>query len=127
MKYFDRDGKEINYAEWHKLTRQPSYCNVLWTETHEIVVRTVWIGVQLDVEETKRLFCVQRKETSKDADGKFKSIERWFETAEQAVNYHCNVQPHPELIVKGNPYAKDVVRDRKRCAADHRKRVLRTE
>jgi hypothetical protein len=45
MRYFDRQGNEIDSKRWTELMGEPDYCIVKRYESDTVTISTVWLGL----------------------------------------------------------------------------------
>lgn len=48
MRFYSRQGVQIERDEWERLIREPTYVGFLWHTYNGVTVRTSWLGVMLE-------------------------------------------------------------------------------
>lgn len=51
-KYFSRDGKDIDHAQWYELRKDKDYCNVRKFQNDKVMAEIVWSGMVIDPDNT---------------------------------------------------------------------------
>jgi hypothetical protein len=100
MRYFNREGQQINYSEWHRLSRSRTYCLIRATEDWYYKMTTSWVGLQADCEDKPTIFMFTKRLLQVDPKVRPKDWLRpeWFATMAEALAHHEAIHPADKAV-----------------------------
>jgi hypothetical protein len=88
LRYFGKDGKEINREVWEKGIRDPKYSFVAFHAYGRCRVFTSWIGVQTSFDEAPCLFVTQVFDGTGQEEKEWEVWHHSPRTEEEAIEWH---------------------------------------